>query len=130
MLTSGDVEAAIGRRIRQLRQARQLTQTELAQACGITFQQIQKYERGANRICVSRLMQISRALGVSLVEMLNELDGATQALRDGAATDPQARVVAEAFASLKSRKLRRTLLSLTRVLVLYDRVDGAGAPSA
>jgi transcriptional regulator with XRE-family HTH domain len=42
-----------------------MTQTEVADAVGITFQQIQKYERGANRVGASRLQEISDALGVS-----------------------------------------------------------------
>jgi len=42
-----------------------MSQTEVADAVGITFQQIQKYERGANRVGASRLQQISDALGVS-----------------------------------------------------------------
>jgi transcriptional regulator with XRE-family HTH domain len=42
-----------------------MSQTELGQACGITFQQIQKYEKGANRVGGSRLQQIADALGVA-----------------------------------------------------------------
>ena len=57
------IDLEMGQRIRDLRQQRGLTQTEVAEPCGITFQQIQKYETGANRISVSRLCEIARVLG-------------------------------------------------------------------
>ena len=59
------VDAHVGQKIRARRIFLQMSQTEVADAIGITFQQIQKYERGANRVGASRLQQISDALGVS-----------------------------------------------------------------
>ena len=59
------VDAHIGQKIRARRTLLGLNQTELADAAGITFQQIQKYEKGANRVGASRLQQISEVLGVS-----------------------------------------------------------------
>jgi transcriptional regulator with XRE-family HTH domain len=59
------VDTHVGRKIRARRIFLQMSQTEVADAVGITFQQIQKYERGANRVGASRLQQISDALGVS-----------------------------------------------------------------
>lgn len=56
------VDAYIGQRIRLRRNIMAITQKELAQKCGITFQQIQKYETSGNRISVSRLFQIATAL--------------------------------------------------------------------
>ena len=58
------VDAHIGLKIRARRNLLGLSQTELADAAGITFQQIQKYEKGANRVGASRLQQFSDALGV------------------------------------------------------------------
>ena len=58
------VDAHIGQKIRTRRNLLGLSQTELANAAGITFQQIQKYEKGANRVGASRLQQFSEALGV------------------------------------------------------------------
>ncbi len=62
--TEQDVE--IGLRIAASRKARGLTQQELAKAIGITFQQIQKYEDGRNRVSASRLADIARAVGVPI----------------------------------------------------------------
>jgi transcriptional regulator with XRE-family HTH domain len=58
------VDAHIGQKIRARRNLLGLTQTDLANAAGITFQQIQKYEQGTNRVGASRLQQFSDALGV------------------------------------------------------------------
>lgn len=55
----------IGRRIRLQRINKGVSQTELGDACGITFQQIQKYEKGVNRVGGSRMKQIAAALGVT-----------------------------------------------------------------
>lgn len=56
------VDVYIGQRIRLRRNIMAITQKDLAQRCGITFQQIQKYETSGNRISVSRLFQIATAL--------------------------------------------------------------------
>lgn len=54
----------IGRKIRALRLERGLSQTGLAEGIGLTFQQVQKYEKGANRVSAGRLQQISDMLNV------------------------------------------------------------------
>ena len=54
----------VGQRVRQRRVLCGLSQTELANAIGLTFQQLQKYERGMNRISASKLWQISQVLDV------------------------------------------------------------------
>ena len=61
------VDTHVGQKIRARRIFLGMSQTEVADAVGITFQQIQKYEKGANRVGASRLLQISDALGVSPV---------------------------------------------------------------
>lgn len=58
-------DVTLGAKVRDLRIARSLTQAGLAEKSGVTFQQIQKYERGVNRIAVARLQQIADALMVS-----------------------------------------------------------------
>lgn len=56
------VDIHVGRSVRNRRTVMHLSQTDLAEHCGISFQQIQKYERGTNRISSSRLVQIANAL--------------------------------------------------------------------
>jgi len=60
------IDAVVSGRLAQLRKAAGLTQEKLGDAVGITFQQIQKYERGANRISAGRLFEIARVLDVSV----------------------------------------------------------------
>jgi transcriptional regulator with XRE-family HTH domain len=61
-----NIDAYIGARLRQLRLFRGLSQERVAEAVGITFQQVQKYESGTNRIPASRLYSLAQYLGVSL----------------------------------------------------------------
>ncbi len=63
-------DVALGRRLRSLRVRRRLSQTALGEVLGVSFQQIQKYERGAHRIRVSQLGRLAEALGVSAAEFL------------------------------------------------------------
>jgi transcriptional regulator with XRE-family HTH domain len=64
------VDVEVGRLIRVQRLARGLTLTELAPEVGVTFQQLQKYENGANRVSMGRLTRIGRALGVNVTYLL------------------------------------------------------------
>jgi transcriptional regulator with XRE-family HTH domain len=70
------LDVALGLRIRQRRKALGVSQTALADAIGLTFQQIQKYERGFNRVSFSRLVDISHALDCRVVDLIGDLDDA------------------------------------------------------
>jgi transcriptional regulator with XRE-family HTH domain len=63
---ANDIDLYVGKRLRRRRRLLGLTQQQLAEAVGIRFQQIQKYECGANRISASRLFELSEALHVSV----------------------------------------------------------------
>lgn len=69
------VDIHVGRRLRQRRALLGLSQDKLGRAVGLTFQQIQKYERGANRIGASRLLQLSRALAVPIAYFFEDAPG-------------------------------------------------------
>lgn len=60
------IDAIVGKRIRARRQSLKLTQTQLADRIGVTFQQVQKYENGANRVSAARLWAISEVLEVPI----------------------------------------------------------------
>lgn len=68
--TAGVVDAQIGERIRQRRLAIGVSQMRLAEELGLTFQQIQKYEKGVNRVAASTLMRVARALDCKITELL------------------------------------------------------------
>lgn len=70
-----DYDNAVGARIRSARLAAGLNQTQLASAIGVTFQQLQKYEKGTNRVAASRLAAIARTLGLSPSAFLDPQEG-------------------------------------------------------
>lgn len=73
------VDTHVGARVKSRRLMLGLSQEELAKSIGLTFQQIQKYERGSNRISVSRLADISRALRVPMDYFLDGIAAARAA---------------------------------------------------
>lgn len=62
--TPDPIDVHVGRQLRLLREKRKISQTAIGEACGVSFQQIQKYERGANRISASVLWKLCQELGV------------------------------------------------------------------
>lgn len=68
------VDVVVGTKIRQRRQRLQLDQDTLARRVGVSFQQIQKYERGTNRVSASRLYDIAQALGVGVGYFFQDLE--------------------------------------------------------
>lgn len=59
---SNPIDNHVGVQVRRLRRSKDVTQTQLAEAIDVSFQQMQKYEKGTNRISASRLYMIARAL--------------------------------------------------------------------
>jgi transcriptional regulator with XRE-family HTH domain len=110
------VDALVGRNIRICRLQRGLTQTELGDHLDVTFQQIQKYENGANRVGASRLAQISGALEVTLATLFDGSGTADRAGPDlsGRAilAHPHALRLVQAFHSIADDRTRMTVLRL------------------
>ena len=66
------IDKEIGRRIKLLRKSKGFSQIELAGKIGVSFQQIQKYEKGSTRISVARLQEIAHAIGVNIAIFFEE----------------------------------------------------------
>lgn len=115
-----DIDKQVGARIRTRRQALQISQGGLAEAAGVTFQQIQKYEKGSNRVSTSRLAQIAEALEVPVAYLFDGLDG-TKAAPDLLA-DPQIAKLLSAFTAIQNEVLRQALVDMTLAM------GRAGAP--
>lgn len=73
------IDLQVGANIRQRRRALKMSQETLAHGVGLTFQQIQKYERGANRVSCSVLVQVAETLGVLPASLLPDSTGAVAA---------------------------------------------------
>lgn len=72
--TPDPMDIALGAAVRIRRRTIGMSQEALAEQCNVSFQQIQKYENGANRISFSRLVQIAKALRCRVVDLLDVLD--------------------------------------------------------
>ncbi|WP_337187088.1 helix-turn-helix transcriptional regulator [Phenylobacterium sp.] len=112
------VDVAVGARIRLLRKVRGLSQQALAEAAGVTFQQIQKYERGANRVSASMLQRIAKTLGVPVAEMFGETSPSSGAVDEVAAllAEPGALELLKAYAGLPRGVSRSALVEFVRSL--------------
>ena len=75
----GPIDAHVGARLRQRRTLLGMNQTKLGGAIGVTFQQVQKYERGANRISASRLFDLSRVFNVPIEYFFEDMPAAVAA---------------------------------------------------
>jgi transcriptional regulator with XRE-family HTH domain len=125
--TVGDKE--IGRRIREARHAGALSQTDLADKVGVTFQQVQKYEKGANRVSVGRLHRIAEALGVSALSLLDGSNGKTR--RKPSTDTHKFLTVAGALRLVRayeklSRETREALVSLAEGIASQDTRSASG----
>jgi transcriptional regulator with XRE-family HTH domain len=113
------VDSLVGERIRLLRKRRNMSQTDLGKALGVTFQQVQKYENGKNRVGASRLHQVATALNVPITELFDGASGTSGTSRatKSVAFDPQALRFAEAFVKISDKELRSSLVDLVEAMV-------------
>lgn len=73
--TADPIDIHVGARVRERRRVLNISQARLAEAIGVTFQQVQKYERGFNRIGSSRIYEIARVLGQPVAFFFDGVDG-------------------------------------------------------
>ncbi|WP_443750221.1 helix-turn-helix domain-containing protein [Asticcacaulis solisilvae] len=100
-----------------------MSQTELATAVGVTFQQVQKYERGFNRVSASKLYEIARVLKVPLSYFFEGFDGTADRAETGSDVAPadflgtsEGLALAEAFPRIRNEERRRKILDLIHSL--------------
>ena len=100
--SSDPIDVAVGARIRLLRKIRGLSQQALAAEAGVTFQQIQKYERGANRVSASMLSRIAKTLDAPIAEFFGESTESAGAVDEVAAllVEPGALDLLRAYSAL------------------------------
>src|SRR5512139_2539177 len=114
------VDVQVGQRIRIARLEAKLSQTALAEQLGVTFQQVQKYEKGVNRVGAGRLTKIANALGIPVSAFFGADDATTIARSDrGTAssplkllTVPGALRLLRAYGQFNDGKMRRSIVEL------------------
>jgi transcriptional regulator with XRE-family HTH domain len=119
------VDLHVGRRLRMRRVALGLSQQRLAERLGVTFQQVQKYERAANRISASTLFALASALRVPVSYFFDGLEDPAASDAAGAGgggmvesllVEPHGARLAEAFLSIRRRGVRRDIANLVEVI--------------
>lgn len=119
--TPNDVDRAVGLRIAALRKRMGMSQDTLGAALGVTYQQVQKYEKGRNRIGAGRLREVARALVVPVSDLLDDPvdrhpSDVLVLLAETGAVD-----VLQAFATIEDAALRQDVLALVRSAVRIGR---------
>jgi transcriptional regulator with XRE-family HTH domain len=117
------VDKIVGRNIRIYRLAKGISQTDLGDSLDITFQQIQKYEHGANRVGSGRLFKIASVLEVPVTAFFEGTDGGHQSGNPrvfGLLAEPHSIQLIEAFSEIKDPKIRRSIVTLVRTIAQSD----------
>jgi transcriptional regulator with XRE-family HTH domain len=123
------VDRHVGNRVRMRRLLVGMSQEKLGELLGITFQQVQKYEKGSNRVSASRLYQISRVLGVPVqffYDELKEEDGPSGFAESegadaiaGALQSPDGVQIARIFSETTDPDKRKLILNAVKLLADY-----------
>jgi transcriptional regulator with XRE-family HTH domain len=114
------IDVTVGRNVRIWRMAKGLSQAQLADRLGVTFQQVQKYEVGANRIGTGRLVKLAAILGVPIAALF---EGTTDADPSRALlaliSDRRAFRLARAFAAIENNTCRASLVDLVEKIAAH-----------
>jgi transcriptional regulator with XRE-family HTH domain len=117
------IDQKLGQRVRSRRLELGMSQERLAELLGITFQQVQKYERGANRIAASRLHDLAIALDMPVARFFDGLSVARKTTSASTARDlddalakPGAHDLLRTYASITSPRVRRRILELVKAM--------------
>ena len=128
------VDLHVGGRLKQIRGLRGLSQTNLADAVGLTFQQIQKYEKGTNRVGASRIQQIAEILQVP-VSFLFEggpsgvpgpegfSEGASPSYVSDFLATSEGLALTKAFTRITDSKMRRSIVDLVEQIAAREGPD-------
>ena len=123
------MDSHVGSRVRLRRMMMGMSQEKLGEQMGLTFQQIQKYERGINRVSASRLYELARVLGVTVQFFFEEVQLGQEAATPAGFAEPQAESMIidflgsrdglelnRAFVRIRDPRVRRSIVDLVRSL--------------
>ena len=116
---TADIESLIGERIRSRRIQVGMSQQELGKALGVTFQQIQKYEKGSNRVSYAGLLKIAEALECNVMQFFEDLTKVQQAASRPFSkfmSTKESVAIIEAMSKIKSQEIRRSVIDIVEKL--------------
>ncbi|MEL6414622.1 MAG: helix-turn-helix transcriptional regulator [Pseudomonadota bacterium] len=130
------IDRIVGQRLRWRRRELKLTQEQLGEKLGLTFQQVQKYEKGVNRISAGRLFEMAQVLGITItyfyegVDDLLEEPGMMSVHEDDhppslPVLDGEAMELIKAFQQIGDKSLRRSLLDTIRAAAASNETGTA-----
>jgi transcriptional regulator with XRE-family HTH domain len=120
-----DVDSHVGKRLRQRRTMMGLSQEAVAKAVGITFQQVQKYEKGTNAMNANRLYEFARFMGVPVAYFFEGLEASSQAggfaeegekFEHKRVSDRESLEMMKAFKRISEQSIRKRLADLVRAV--------------
>lgn len=118
MTTAPDpIDLSVGLRIRSRRRILGLSQSALARGIGLTFQQVQKYESGLNRVSASMLVKIARNLDTTVASLVGDLEPQVNDAGEAASLGaPGAFELLEAFTKISDTNVRKAVVRLVRAM--------------
>ncbi|MGO4706532.1 helix-turn-helix domain-containing protein [Microvirga sp. 2MCAF38] len=124
--STSTIDKEIGSRVRMRRMSIGMSQEKLGEMLGLTFQQVQKYEKGTNRISVGRLVDIAMILGVEIPFFFDGVrsgrgnpgfaEDASPSYASEVMSTPEGLHLIRTFASIKNAKVRKSIVQLVTVL--------------
>jgi transcriptional regulator with XRE-family HTH domain len=132
---STPIDQLVGSRVRQRRMALGMSQEKLGEHLGVTFQQVQKYEKGVNRVGASRLQRIAEVLGAPISFFFEEaargLDHEIEKQEAHSLSNVLASKeflsLANSFSAIRDPQIRQKVVDLVDALAASDRRDGGHA---
>ena len=131
--STGSIDKEIGSRVRMRRISVGMSQEKLGDMLGLTFQQVQKYEKGTNRISVGRLVDIAKILGVDIHFFFNGIksgkadpgfaEDETPPYISEVMSTPEGLQLIRTFTSIRNPKIRKSIVQLVTALASQDEED-------
>jgi len=115
MIMAHPVDVHVGQKLKQIRTLRRHSQTEIAQRLGLSFQQIQKYEIGSNRIAASRLFELAQIFDVSPAYFFEGVNGADESESTPCNTSTK---ISKVLAAIEDETVK------TRIVTFIEDISG------
>ncbi len=121
------VDVHVGRRARERRTLEGMSQSAVAEKLGLTFQQLQKYERGHNRISASRLYELAQLFGVPVTYFYEEMEAGKDApSRDETLTKRETLELVRAYYAISDPAVRDSIRKLTQAVAKLGQPPATG----